>query len=99
MRISSRIETGIKVRILEKLARKKCWGGKHMSGDFLIKMLHKYHLEGEYRKALRDLVKEGLIIDHAKSYGAYSLNPRMKGGIEHCIRKYEEENQSKNLDD
>ena len=74
-------ENELKAFILNKLARRKCWGGKHTSFDNLQKGAPPY-IRNEIKKIGKQLIKDGFLMRKPTSYGLeVSLNPRMKNKI------------------
>lgn len=75
----------LRVWILFRLARRKCWGGKHMSLDNLPKGMDR-NQSGEIKRIADELVKEGFVLAKPTHYGIeVSLNPRKKSEIEKII--------------
>jgi hypothetical protein len=73
-------------RIIRKMARRSCWGGKHTSFDNLKKGFPP-HLKGDVEDEAKRLIKEGIIIAKTTGYGLeVSLNPRRKKEIEEILR-------------
>ena len=65
----------LKLTILERLYRAGMIGGRHTAIESSVRGLPK-HLKGDAMKAVRDLIKEGLIVPKPTSYGVQiSLNP------------------------
>ena len=65
----------LKKIILRKLFRRHIIGGKHTAVEHLTKGLPK-HAIGDAKEAVKDLIKEGLILQKPTSYGLQvSLNP------------------------
>ena len=65
----------LKKVILRKLYRHRVIGGKHTAIENITKGLPK-HFVGEAKEAVKELIKEGLIIPKPTSYGLQvSLNP------------------------
>ncbi len=61
--------------ILRKLYRRRVIGGKHTAVENLTKGLPK-HAVGEAKQAVKELVKEDLVLEKPTSYGLQvSLNP------------------------
>ena len=61
--------------ILRKLYRRRIIGGKHTAVEHLTKGLPK-HLAGAAKNAIKELIKEGIILSKPTSYGLQvSLNP------------------------
>ena len=61
--------------IIRKMYRLRTIGGKHTAVENLTKSIPK-HLVGDAKKAVKDLLKDGLIIQKQTSYGLHvSLNP------------------------
>ena len=68
--------TPIEKLILLKMYRNCYIGGKHTSEDNIPKGFPK-HLQGDARKALKSLIRQGYVIPKATSYGLQvSLNSR-----------------------
>jgi len=68
----------IRYRIFKKLVRHRYWGGKHVSGEDILKGFPS-HLKKDFKSEINDLVKENILLTKPTSYGTrYSLNPRMK---------------------
>ena len=62
--------------ILRKLFRFRAIGGKHTAIEHLTKGLPK-HAAGEAKDAVKELIKEGFILQKPTSYGLQvSLNPK-----------------------
>lgn len=75
----------LKKIILRKLHRLRIIGGKHTAVEHLTSGLPK-HIAGEAKKAVGDLIKEGLILKKPTSYGLQvSLNPERIKEIEEII--------------
>ena len=73
--------------ILRKLFRLRIIGGKHTAVEHLTKGLPK-HAAGEAKNAVKDLVKEGLILTKSTSYGLQvSLNQEKIDEIAKIIDK------------
>jgi len=73
-------------KILEKLLRHECIGGRHTAFENVSRGFPK-HLIGEVRKTAKELVKMNLIMQKITSYGLQvSLNPRKMEQIEKIIR-------------
>jgi hypothetical protein len=67
--------TLIEKAILEKMFRHGYIGGKHTSEDNIPKGLPK-HVQGDAKKALKNLIRQGFIVPKTISYGLQvSLNP------------------------
>ncbi len=65
----------LKKIILRKLYRRRIIGGKHTAMEHLTKGLPK-HMAGFAKEAVKDLIKEGFILQKPTSYGLQvSLNP------------------------
>lgn len=65
----------LKIVILRKLYRHRIIGGKHTAVENLTKGLPK-HIVGDAKKAVDELIKEGLVVPKPTSYGLQvSLNP------------------------
>lgn len=65
----------LKKIILRKLYRRRVIGGKHTAVEHLAKGLPK-HLAGAAKEAVKELIKEGFILEKPASYGLQvSLNP------------------------
>lgn len=61
--------------ILRKLYRRRVIGGKHTAVEHLTKGLPK-HLAGAAKNAVKELIKEGFILQKPTSYGLQvGLNP------------------------
>ena len=61
--------------ILRKLYRRRVIGGKHTAIEHLTKGLPK-HAAGEAKNAVKELIKEGFVLQKPTSYGLQvSLNP------------------------
>jgi len=75
--------TLVEKKILEKMFYDRLIGARHTSADNIPKGFPK-HLRGEVRKALRRLIRKGLVVAKPTSYGLeVSLNPkRLKEIIE-----------------
>ncbi|MCW4017127.1 MAG: hypothetical protein NWF00_00350 [Candidatus Bathyarchaeota archaeon] len=72
--------------VLEKMLRHGYIGGKHTSEDNIPKGLPK-HMHGEVKKALRKLVKAGLVVPKTTSYGLeVSLDPHKIKEIHELLR-------------
>ena len=70
-----------KLIILRKLFRNRMIGGKHTAIEHLTKGLPK-HAAGDAKKAVKELVREGLLKEKPTSYGLQvSLNPEKIGEI------------------
>ncbi|PIN75665.1 hypothetical protein COV18_02350 [Candidatus Woesearchaeota archaeon CG10_big_fil_rev_8_21_14_0_10_37_12] len=77
----------IKKFIVEKLYRKRKWGGSHTNINNLPKGLSN-ELRGskEVKKAIEELLKENLLLSKPTHYGLeVSLNPKKKREIEELI--------------
>lgn len=78
----------LKQIILRKLFRRRVIGGKHTAIEHLTKGLPG-HVVGVAKDAVKELVKEGLILTKPTSYGLQvSLNPEK---IDEIIRIVEEQ--------
>ena len=67
--------------ILRKMFRLRFIGGKHTAVEHLTKGLPK-HAVGEAKNIVKELVKEGFILQKSTSYGLQvSLNPEKIGEI------------------
>ncbi|MBI2127372.1 MAG: hypothetical protein HYU02_08710 [Thaumarchaeota archaeon] len=65
----------LKLTILEKLYRAGIIGERHTTIESAVRGLPR-HLKGDAMKAVKDLIKEGLIVPKPTSYGMQiSLNP------------------------
>ena len=67
----------IQLKILEKLMKRRMWGGKHTEERNLFKGLEK-HIIGsrESKEALKELIQNGFLIKQKKTHeDHYSLNP------------------------
>ena len=74
--LATRVLTPVEKVILEKMFRHGYIGGKHTSEDNVPKGLPK-HLQGDARKALKSLIRQGYVIPKTTSYGLQvSLNSR-----------------------
>ncbi|RLI27748.1 hypothetical protein DRO58_03645 [Candidatus Bathyarchaeota archaeon] len=68
--------TLVEKKILEKMFYDRLIGARHTSADNIPKGFPK-HLRGEARKALRSLIRKGLVVAKPTSYGLeVSLNPK-----------------------
>ncbi|PDM26184.1 hypothetical protein CP083_05190 [Candidatus Bathyarchaeota archaeon B24-2] len=68
--------TLVEKKILEKMFYDRLIGARHTSADNIPKGFPK-HLRGEVRKALRSLIRKGLVVAKPTSYGLeVSLNPK-----------------------
>jgi len=77
----------IKKIILRKLYRHRIIGGKHTAAENLTKSLPK-HLIGDAKEAIKELIKEGLILPKPTSYGLQiSLNPEKIDEIHKIIEE------------
>ncbi|MBW2989220.1 hypothetical protein KY358_02770 [Candidatus Woesearchaeota archaeon] len=73
--------------ILRKLFRRRVIGGKHTAIEHLTKSLPG-HVAGDAKKAIKDLIKEGLILSKPTSYGLQvSLNPQRIDEISRMIEE------------
>lgn len=73
--------------ILRKLYRRRVIGGKHTAVEHLTKGLPK-HLAGAAKNAVKELIKEGFILQKPASYGLQvSLNPEKIDEITKIIEK------------
>jgi len=73
--------------ILRKMFRLRVIGGKHTAIEHLTKGLPK-HAVGEAKNIVKELVKEGLILQKSTSYGLQvSLNPEKIEEITKIIEK------------
>jgi len=73
--------------ILRKMFRLRVIGGKHTAIEHLTKGLPK-HAVGEAKNIVKELVKEGLILQKSTSYGLQvSLNPEKIDEIAKIIEK------------
>lgn len=73
--------------ILRKLYRHRIIGGKHTAVEHLTKGLPK-HMVGFAKEAVKELIKEGFILQKSTSYGVQvSLNPEKIDEIEKIIEK------------
>jgi len=76
----------IKRAILEKLYRHGYIGARHTSADNLPKGFPS-HRKGEVKDAVKELIKEGLLIPKPTAYGLeVSLNKHRIADIEKIIR-------------
>ena len=74
--LATRVLTPVEKVILEKMFRHGYIGGKHTSEDNIPKGFPK-HLQGDARKALKSLIRQGYVIPKTTSYGLQvSLNSR-----------------------
>lgn len=77
-----------KTIILRKLFRRRVIGGKHTAIEHLTTGLPK-HVVGDAKRAVEELIKEGLILPKQTSYGLQvSLNPAR---IDEILRIVEED--------
>ncbi len=77
--------TEIETVVLEKLYRHSYIGGRHTAVESLEKGLPQ-HLKGEVKKTVKNLTREGWIIQKPTSYGLQvSLNPRMIPEVERIL--------------
>lgn len=75
----------LKKIILRKLYRHRIIGGKHTAIENLTKSLPK-HMVGEAKESIKELIKEGFLLQKPTSYGLQvSLNPEKIGEIERII--------------
>ncbi|MBI2208609.1 hypothetical protein HYU50_03870 [Candidatus Woesearchaeota archaeon] len=73
--------------ILRKMFRLRIIGGKHTAIEHLTKGLPK-HAVGEAKNAVKELVKEGFILQKQTSYGLQvSLNPEKIAEISKIIEE------------
>lgn len=71
----------IKAHVLFKLYWRRCWGGKHTAAESVKKGVPK-HLAGAYLEAVKQLVRDGLLLSKPTHYGLQiSLNPGRRGEI------------------
>ena len=77
----------LKKVILRKLYRRRIIGGKHTAVEHLTKGLPK-HIVGFAKDAVKELVKEGFILQKPTSYGLQvSLNPEKIDEISKLIEE------------
>jgi len=73
--------------ILRKMFRLRVIGGKHTAIEHLTKGLPK-HAVGEAKNAVKELIKEGFILQKQTSYGLQvSLNPEKIAEISKIIEE------------
>ena len=71
--------------ILEKMLMDTRIGGRHLGEQDLCRGFPS-HVKGDIPKALKKIIKKGLIDNHPTSYGIqYSLNPRRIDDIREII--------------
>ena len=76
----------LKKIILRKLYRHRIIGGKHTAIEHLTKGLPK-HIAGNAKEAVKELIKEGLLLAKHTSYGVQvSLNPKKIEEIDKIMR-------------
>ena len=77
----------IKKFIVRKLYRKRMWLHKHTNINNLPKGLsNELRVSREVRKAIEELLKEGILLSKPTHYGLeVSLNPKKKKKIEELI--------------
>ncbi len=86
-----------KAIILRKLYRRRIIGGKHTAIENLTKGLPK-HAIGDAKKAVRELIKGGLILPKPTSYGhQVSINPEKIAEFESIIHENEHSNNKNNI--
>ncbi len=87
----------LKLLILRKLVRSRCWGGKHTPLNFVVKGVPEQYRNTHsgrkvMEKALKELTNDEWIIILAKKTGKgsdnhISLNPRKIGEIKQFLEK------------
>jgi len=82
-------EFNIRLKLLQNLYKKKCYGGKHTSVENAIKGIPG-HLKGKAKWALDDLVRRNIILAKPTGYGLQiSLNTAFSKEIHNFIYKYD----------
>jgi hypothetical protein len=72
----------IRADILNRLMRRKCWGGRYLPAQTLIGWIGRKIVRNGHkvRMAIRDLINAGLLISH-KGGSTISLNPSRRVDI------------------
>ncbi len=80
----------LKQIIFRKLYRRRVIGGKHTAFEHITKGLPK-HVVGEAKNVVKELIKEGFILQKPTSYGLQvSLNPEKIDDITKIIDEWQE---------
>ena len=78
----------VKIDILYKLWRNRCFGKGHMLIDNVLKGFPKDRIN-EFKGAIRELIKEGiLIVKKTKQGDAVFINPIRRIEIANILRRY-----------
>jgi len=71
----------IRKYIIKKLYRRGCWHEKHTAFENAYSGVPS-HLRGEAKKEVKELIKEGILLEKATCYGLQiSLNPEKRKEI------------------
>ncbi len=77
--------SGIEKTLLRRMLMDNRIGGRHLGEQDVCRGLPS-HAKGDVPKALKKLIKKGLVKNHPTSYGMqYSLNPRMIDEIQDIL--------------
>jgi len=83
-------EFDIRLRILQNLYKKKCYGGKHTSVEKALSGIPG-HLKGKAKWALNDMIRRNIVLTKPTGYGLQiSLNITFSTEIHNFINKYDD---------